>query len=264
MPGMLFIDLEDTLAPSAKSTGREIAAAAAIRGDLDTDVVVRVNARSTGYWIDDLRAIVPAQPDAIVIPKIETPLDLINAESDIEFVERMSGIPVGTTSTVILIETAAAVLRADAICQASSRLVGLLFGAEDLLGELGVKATLAGAEVAFSRGAIVAAAKAHGLFSADRAWLSFDDDEGFLADSHAGKSMGFDGRFCQNAFQIEQGNLIYRPSDEEIAQAQLVIDTMNRAQAQGLGQIVENGKFYDIASMKRAFSTLARAGRGAQ
>src|ERR1043166_5767140 len=102
----LILDLEDAVAPDAKAVARDqIAQAVAAKGFGKREVLVRINALDTPWWIDDIGMAGKAQPDGILVPKISTVADL-NAVAD-----RLNDINANTSIRVwAMIETARAVL----------------------------------------------------------------------------------------------------------------------------------------------------------
>ena len=70
----IILDLEDSVAPEAKSAARmQVAHNVAAGGFGPREVVVRINGLDTEWWLDDLAAIAHAKPDAILLPKISSP-----------------------------------------------------------------------------------------------------------------------------------------------------------------------------------------------
>ena len=69
----LIFDLEDAVAPDAKPTARDQAAAAAASGEYGArEVTIRCNGLDTPWGADDLAAAAAAGPAAVVIPKVES------------------------------------------------------------------------------------------------------------------------------------------------------------------------------------------------
>src|SRR5208337_3839930 len=67
----LILDLEDSVAPDAKAEARKLIVAALHAGGFgDREVLVRINALDTRWWREDLEAVVPAKPDAVLLPKV--------------------------------------------------------------------------------------------------------------------------------------------------------------------------------------------------
>src|SRR5712672_513541 len=139
----MIIDLEDSIAPDRKVQARESAAAflktvapAAKRPRL----LVRVNAIATGLIDADLDAVVPARPDAIMLPKAEGGASVVHADAKLAVREAIAGVPDGHVKMIVLAtETAAAMFSAGSYAGASARLIALTWGAEDLSAELGAE-----------------------------------------------------------------------------------------------------------------------------
>src|SRR5579862_5411663 len=75
----VIVDLEDAVAAEHKERARDLAVEAIRRGPLGRTTALRVNGRSTPWWEDDLRAAAEARPDVVVLPKIESPEDVLAA-----------------------------------------------------------------------------------------------------------------------------------------------------------------------------------------
>ena len=74
----LILDLEDSVAPEAKGSARaQVVAAVKAGGFAPREVAVRVNALDSAWGLDDLAAVAAAGPDAILVPKVSAPEDLI-------------------------------------------------------------------------------------------------------------------------------------------------------------------------------------------
>src|SRR5438034_11711779 len=64
----IILDLEDAVAPDAKAMARDqIAAAVAARGFGKREVLIRINALDTPWWIDDIPMAGKANPDGILV-----------------------------------------------------------------------------------------------------------------------------------------------------------------------------------------------------
>src|SRR3954452_14007174 len=73
----IILDLEDSVAPDARAQAREqIAATIAAVGFGAREVLFRVNALDSPYWIDDFAMAGKAKPDGILVPKISSVKDL--------------------------------------------------------------------------------------------------------------------------------------------------------------------------------------------
>ncbi len=125
----LLIDLEDSVALSHKPQARD-RAAAFLRAQVATvdrpRLVVRVNSLSSGLIDDDLKAIVGARPDAILLPKAEGATSVVHAAAKLATHEALHGLAEGHVRIIaIATETAAALFLAGTYRGASPRLTGL-------------------------------------------------------------------------------------------------------------------------------------------
>src|SRR6201997_3560859 len=140
----LIIDLEDSIALDGKSRARESAAAflkETVAAAQRPYLLVRVNSLQTGLTDADLDAVVPARPDAIMLPKAEGGAAVIHADAKLATREAIAGLPDGHVKIVaIATETAQSLFLAGTYRGASARLAGLTWGAEDLSAELGAEA----------------------------------------------------------------------------------------------------------------------------
>ena len=93
----LMIDLEDAVPIAEKHEAREIVRGG-IEGLRDTDigVFVRLNGIDTGLTSDDIEAVVVAGLDAVAVPKLETPEEVLKVDAWLEHFERKAGLEIGT------------------------------------------------------------------------------------------------------------------------------------------------------------------------
>src|SRR3954471_6634228 len=80
----VIVDLEDSIAPEGKAQARESALAflkEAAKTANRPRLLVRVNGLDTGMMDDDLDAVVPGVPDAILFPKAEGGAGVIHVDA---------------------------------------------------------------------------------------------------------------------------------------------------------------------------------------
>src|SRR6185295_16101619 len=76
----LILDLEDAVAPEAKTLARrQVADAVKAGGFGRREVVVRVNGLDTEWASDDIAAVAKSGADAILFPKIQSAADVLQA-----------------------------------------------------------------------------------------------------------------------------------------------------------------------------------------
>src|SRR3984893_4918890 len=140
----IILDLEDSIAPERKEAARAGAAgflAQALSKPVRPRLIVRVNGLATGLIDTDLDAVVPARPDAIMLPKAEGGASVVHADAKLTAREALHGLVDGAIRIVaIATETAPALFLAGTYRGASTRLAALPWGAEDLSAELGAEA----------------------------------------------------------------------------------------------------------------------------
>jgi citrate lyase beta subunit len=163
---------------------------------------------------------------------------------------------------IAIIETARAIIDLKAIAAASPRLKALVFGAEDLAGDMGAVRTREGWEVFYARGAVTVHAAAFNLQAIDMVYVDFHDTEGLVEESKQGARMGFSGKQIIHPNQVEPVQTAFTPSDEEIANATRVIEAFESHQKSGTGAFALDGKMVDAPVVKAAERVLARARAG--
>ena len=106
---------------------------------------------------------------------------------------------------------------------------------------------------------ILVAGRAAGIRVIDGPFADFRDLEGFRASCLLARSLGFDGKMCIHPSQIGVANEIFAPSLDEIAWARRVVAAYQQATAEGRGAITVDGRMVDVASIRMAENTIARA-----
>ena len=249
----VILDLEDAVAPTEKDAARFLIAHALRTVDYgSSEKVVRINPLDT-FAAEDIKAIVPCCPDAILVPKVESAADIHAAVQMIAGAERPNQTPV---KIIALLETPRGIIEAYNIALADPRVVALALGAEDYTAGLGALRTKEGTEIFTARTIVVNAAAAADVQSIDTPFTDANDDEGLLIDTQLAKHLGFKGKLSINPRQIEDIHTVFNPSISDIDWAEQVIDAINKAQAEGSGVASLNGKMVDLPVVNRAKRTL--------
>ena len=256
----IMFDLEDSVSINEKDAARYLVYKALTSLKYGKkELVVRINALDTRLGIDDLEAIVRAQPHVIRLPKTETAQDVIDCEREIERIEREIGMPVGTTGMMAAIESAKGVLNAYDIARSSKRLIGIALGAEDYVTDLKTTRSPEGIELLFARSMIVNAARAAGIAALDTVYSDVNNEEGFRAEAELIRKLGFDGKSVINPRQIQPLHDVFNPSEKDIAKALAIMEAIKEAESRGSGVISLNGKMIDKPVVERARYMLERA-----
>jgi citrate lyase subunit beta/citryl-CoA lyase len=262
----VLFDLEDAVAPGEKTRAREqVAAALRCGGFGETEVAVRVNAPSTPYFAVDLEAVVAAGARAVMLPKAESAEVLRSVADTLDGVERRLGIGAGHTVRILaLVETAAGLVHAVAVAQATPRVDALCFGHVDFARDMQLDEPDASAGVIHhARCALAIAARAGRVAPIDTVCLAVRDEDAFRADVARGMQLGFDGKLCIHPRQVAIANEVYTPAPARIARAQRVVEAWQRAGTAGQGVFTLDGMMVDapvVAAEERVLARARRAG----
>lgn len=254
------LDMEDGVALSRKAAARATIPAALREMDFGrAERLVRINPVGSGMEADDIRAGLEVRPDGIVIPKVENRDAIRWASDQIGSAEQANGWPAGEIIIIVMVETAAAIVNLKEIASADPRLQALIFGAEDLAGDIGAIRTAAAWEVFYARSAVVTHAAAYGLQAIDMVFIDYRDTEGLVAESVQGSQMGYAGKQVIHPNQIGPVQTAFTPDDAAINHALRVMNAMREHQQAGRGAFSLDGKMIDMPLAKAAEQVLARA-----
>lgn len=254
----IIADLEDAVALSQKQAAREIVVDSFQRLDFGpTERLIRMNPASSPLWEDDLAQTIGVRPAGYVLPKTESAEQVRMISQRLAELENVHGFARGSIRLLALIETARGVLQAGQIAGADGRLDALLFGAEDLAGDMGARRSREGWEVFYARSAVVIAAAAFGLPAIDTVYIDLADTEGLAAQCRFAQGMGFSGKLAIHPRQVEIINRAFSPTEEEMAQAQRLIAAFESQQAAGTGVFEIDGKMIDMPVVLAARKVVA-------
>ncbi|MBR0871842.1 CoA ester lyase [Bradyrhizobium tropiciagri] len=255
----IILDLEDSVAPDAKAVAREqIAKAVVAKGFGKREVLIRINALDTPWWIDDITMAGKAQPDGILVPKISTVADL-NAVAD-----RLSDVGAQTSIRVwAMIETARAVLDADKLAAASkdseTRLAGFVFGPNDIARETRIRMKPGRAAMIPMITHCILATRAHGLEILDGPYSDISNIDGFAEECAQGRDLGFDGKTLIHPSHIDACNAIFTPPEAEVAEARKIIAAFEQPENASRGAIQLDGRMVERLHAEMARRTIAIA-----
>ena len=280
---VIFLDLEDAVAPSEKVSARANAIAAL--NDIDwgnKTVQVRINGLDTEYMYRDVIDIVEACPrlDMLLIPKVGVPADVYMVDTlvtQIEMTKKRSK----RLGFDLLIETALGMSNVEAIAASSSRIEALSFGVGDYGASTRARSTYIGSndpdygvltppdaqgQRAFHSGdmwhyamsRMLVAARAYGLRPIDGPFANFSDPKEYEAVARRAAALGYEGKWAIHPTQIEIANTVFSPSEKEIAYAKRIMEAMAEAQREGRGAVSMDGRLIDIASIKMAENLLRK------
>lgn len=251
----IVLDLEDAVADAEKAGARDAVRAALPTYKPSTAVFTRVNGPETGRLEDDVRTVVCADLDGLMVPKVERPGTLRELDELLVGLERERGLPEGHVRLLALVETARGLVRCEEIAFAAPpRVLTLVFGLGDFSVDIGVDLTPDATEILYGRSRIVVAARAARLRPAlDGPYLDLQNVDGLLAETRRSRQLGFQGRVVVYPPQVEHVQRVYSElSPEEAEQARRVVEAFEQAEAAGSASIQVEGRFVDYPIYARA------------
>ncbi|RUM96272.1 CoA ester lyase [Pseudaminobacter arsenicus] len=255
----IIIDLEDAVAPSEKPAAREkLAAIFASRPSGIREIIVRINALSSQWGSDDLAAALACKPDGILLPKVETPRDLLEAGDLIDEQDAPDSVLLWA-----MVETPRALLNIGAIAELgrdpASRLSCLVAGTNDLVAATGILATPDRRHLVPWLMQMLLAARAGGLDILDGVSNDFRDLGAFAVECAQGAAMGFDGKTLIHPAQIEPADTAFAPSETALAEARRIVEAFSLPQNAGKGAIALDGRMVELLHLAQAQNLLAKA-----
>lgn len=245
----LILDLEDSVAPSAKPAARA-AVAAFLAGPRTLPLLVRVNPLASGLVDDDLAAVLPHAPDGLMLPKAE-------GAASVAALTAKAALPILPVAT----ETPAAVFLLGSYAGVSRHLLGLTWGAEDLPAAIGAATSRDvgdgyTAPYEMVRALTLFGAHAASVAAIETVYPDFRDLDGLGRYAARGRRDGFTGMMAIHPAQVPVINAAFSPSEEEVARARAVIDLF--AANPGAGALQLDGRMVDAPHLKQALALLAR------
>lgn len=263
----LILDLEDSVALSNKTAARDRARdylASAPAGG--SKVCVRMNALDTPLWQDDLRAVVPHRPHAIMVPKTNSGDCIRKVAAALDGIEKEAGIAGGTTKLFcVATETAASLFALGTYAGSSARLFAMTWGAEDLSAALGARTNKDEAgnytePYRLARTLTLLGAVAANVIPLDGVYKDFRDEAGLERESREAARDGFTAKMAIHPAQVPIINRVFTPSEADIAHARAVVEAFR--QAGDVGVVALDGVMLDIPHLKQAQALIARAEAG--
>ncbi len=275
---MIFLDLEDAVAPSDKEQARKNIIEAINDVDWGTKTLsLRINGLDTHYMYRDVVDVLEQtgeRLDLIMIPKAGTAADIYAVDMLVTQIEAAKGRK-KRIGFEMIIESALGMANVDEIAGASPRNESLHFGVADYAASTKARTTSIGGpnknygvltdaldgeardyywgdmwHYAISR--MVVAARAHGLRPIDGPFGDFSDADGYRAQAQRAAVLGCEGKWAIHPSQIGLANEVYSPAEEDVANAKRILAAMDQAMKEGKGAVALDGRLIDIASIKQA------------
>lgn len=249
---VVVADLEDGVAPQEKRAARE-AVAALLREVPEAPCVraVRINAWPGALAEADLAAVVAHRPDLIVVPKAADPAALASLSQAILEAEQAAGIEAGAVRLLLILESAAGVLRAHELA-ATPHVVAIALGAEDLAADAGMRRSASNQEVAVARGLVALAAAAAGVAAIDMITADYHDVDRTAREAREARGSGYRGKMCIHPAQVPVVHEAFVPTQAERAWAEKVVAAAEAGAVAEGGVVVVDGTMVDVPLVRQA------------
>jgi citrate lyase subunit beta/citryl-CoA lyase len=257
----VIFDLEDSVAPEAKAQARErLKAWFAARPKGGPEAIIRVNPLASEWGADDVTAVCACAPDAVLLPKVNTPRDIHDFDDALDEANAPDELRLW-----IMVETPKAMLNIGALAEfgrdRAARLDCFVAGTNDLVKDTGVLATPDRRYIMPWLMQMVLAARAGGLDMLDGVSNDFHDLDLFARECAEGAAMGFDGKTLIHPAQIAPANAAFSPSAEALAEAQAICAAFAEPANRGKGVLSLDGRMVERLHLEQAERLLARAGK---
>lgn len=271
---MVFLDLEDSVAPKEKEGARKTAGEAIREGAWgDTVMCIRVNDWSTRWTVFDIIEVVTQageRLDEIMLPKVENAAQVVASDMVLRQAEIQAGIPVGHIGIEAQIETTRGLINVEEICAASPRLETIVFGPADFAASMEMPVLTGGVQIPEYPGdhfhyvfnKILMAGRANGLQVIDGPYLKIRDSQGLHDYCQRARTLGFDGKWTLHPDQIAIVNQVFSPTQEQFDRAMDLRDAYEQAtDVEGKGAVMFGDEMIDEASSKIATKFIKRGER---
>lgn len=263
----LILDLEDSVAAGRKAEARKIIVDALprLRERSSARLIVRINPLSVPDCDADLDHVIPARPDAVLLPKARGGADIMHLGAKLAAREALANISDCAVKIIaIATETGASLFQMGTYEGASQRLDGLAWGAEDLSADLGAETnrTPEGAwtePYRLARTLTLYAATAATVAAIDTVYTAFRDLDGLREEAEAARRDGFTAKLAIHPAQVPIINTVFTPSSEAVRRAKAIVAAFKANPAAGVVAI--DGEMIDKPHLVRAQRVLMRACR---
>src|SRR6266566_5197267 len=242
---MVFMDLEDAVAPLEKEAARAKVVDAVKNQDWGEKVLcVRVNAWDTKWTYGDVIEVVGnagRRLEEVMLPKVQTAAEVVALDLLLTQVESNAGLPPGHIGIEAQIETARGIINVEEICAASPRIETIILGPVDMSASMEMPSLAGGLQIPEYPGdyfhyvfvKILMAGRANSLQVIDGPYVKVRDSEGFRDFCRRTQILGYDGKWALHPDQVTILNEVFSPTQEQFDRAWAILDAYEQATTGG-------------------------------
>src|SRR5216684_4773918 len=272
---MVFLDLEDAVAPLEKVAARDKVVDAIKNQDWGEKILcVRVNSWDTKWTYGDVIDVVGnagERLEEVMLPKVQTAAEVVALDLLLTQVEINAGLPPGHIGIEAQIETARGIINVEEICAASSRLETIILGPVDMSASMEMPSLSGGLQIPEYPGdyfhyvfvKILMAGRANGLQVIDGPYVKVRDSEGFRDFCKRTQILGYDGKWALHPDQVTILNEVFGTSQAQFDRAVDILEAYEKATTEGdrKGAVMFGDEMIDEASRKVANKFVMRGER---
>src|SRR6266567_3294861 len=272
---MVFMDLEDAVAPLEKESARAKAVDAVKNQDWGEKILcVRVNSWDTKWTYGDVIDVVGnagERLEEVMLPKVQSGAEVVALDLLLNQVEINAGLPPGHIGIEAQIETARGLINVEEICAASGRLETVILGPVDFSASMEMPSLSGGLLIPDYPGdyfhyvfmKILMAGRANTLQVIDGPYVKVRDPEGFREFARRTQILGYDGKWALHPAQVTILNEVFSPSQQQFDRAWAVLDAYKKATTEGdrKGAVMFGDEMIDEASRKVAIKLVKKGER---
>lgn len=258
---VILLDLEDAVSPENKQLARTMVHNF-LRANADQRerIWVRVNPLDGPYTLDDLVAVMPANPGGIMLPKVYGRADVDQIDKYLTAFEAAYGLERGATPLIVLITETAEAMFHTGDYKDAPRVAALTWGAEDLADAIGASGNRnPDGSYSFTyelaRSLTLLGAATAGVSAIDTISADYKDLDALRQRAEKVRRDGFKGMLAIHPAQVDVINAAFSPSADEIAEAREIVAIFEANP--GVGTIGWKGGMLDRPFLSRAQQLLA-------
>ena len=249
---IVIVDLEDAVGPTPErkaNARRVVAAYLADHFHHRARCFVRVNGLDPAFASLDLPVAVDGRAAGVVLPKCEGPADVLALAALLDAMDGAADVGI----VGIVTETARGLQCLPDFRDPLPRLVGLMWGAEDLSADLSATGNRDADDAYLStyvraRDGCLIAARATGVSAIDAVYPDFRDLDGLGRESRAHRALGFDAKSAIHPAQLAVIDDAFAVSEADRAWAERVV----AAFGSDASVVQLDGVMLDVPHLRRA------------
>jgi citrate lyase subunit beta/citryl-CoA lyase len=255
----VILDLEDSVPPVERDSARSsLARSVQSAGSGRSDVLVRVNAGDPDLDAD-LDSAVISGVTALVVPKAESPAQLVQIAGKVAALEQARGLKTGAIRFFVLVESSEGLLNAREIARADRRVAALSLGSEDFAAETGMEPSED--NLLLPKQLTLFAARAAGIMPLGLVGsiAAYQDIGNLERIAYRSRALGFEGASCIHPSAVRVLNQAFTPSRFNVEKSRRIVAASEQAAAEGRGAFEMDGRMVDAPVVARAMRLLQRS-----